>query len=594
MIVLGLSGLPQAQAYYLKRNPSVLKRDRRICQGMDSAAALVVDGEIVAAAEEERFTGEKATGAFPAAAIEYCLADAGLRRNDVDVIAHGFDYDSYRRFFATDVQAFENAYAGATVVQALEESGWQRVAERFRRVQHHQAHAASAFATSGFESALTVVSDGMGEIDALSVFGCRGERYDRLHHQGIATSLGIAYSLVTRFLGFSFNSDEYKVMGLSAYGVAARHRSFTETFLSTQDGSVDVGWPKAALSEPAAGYPHAMAFLAAAFGVPPREPWEPVDERHADVAASFQERFSEVLRDFVRGWLTRTGESSLCLAGGTFLNCLANESIGELAEVDRLFVPPASGDDGTSIGAALAVSGRARARRPYNPYSGPSYSSAQVLEAVEDAQGRAPGSLVATAIGVNDDYFARAAEDIASDRIIAWFHGRMEFGPRALGNRSILAQPAGERIKDRLNLVVKQRESFRPFAPAVLDEDFESLFESRLHVPSHFMLMTARTRPEVVERLGGAVHADGTARVQVVTRERNEPFWRLLREVKRLTGIGCVINTSFNVKNQPIIADPATAVAGLLTMSLDRLYAEGMVISPAVGGAEVEATIPAL
>lgn len=578
MIVLGLSGLPRAQAHFLASNRDVLERDRRICQGMDSAACLVVDGVLLAAAAEERFTGDKATGAFPEEAIAYCLTVAGVRRDEVDLIAHGFDYDSHRRYFLADLHTFEQAHSSRTMVAALADSGWDGVPERFRPVRHHDAHAASAFAASGFTSALTIVSDGMGEIDALSVFRSTPEGHDRLHRQGIETSLGIAYSLVTRFLGYTFNSDEYKVMGLSAYGDPSRHRAQMSSFLRTADGRIAVGWPKHALAESARGYPHAMAFLAEVFGTAPREPGGPVEEAHADVAASFQERFTDVLRDLTLNWLRRTGETSLCLAGGTFLNCLANEAIGELPEVDRLFIPPASGDDGTSIGAALAVTGPLRER--YSPYSGPAYAMAQVVEAVVEVQQRSPGTVAVSQPGLTDDYFRAAAEDIAADRIIGWFHGRMEFGPRALGNRSILALPLGQDIKDRLNQVVKQREPFRPFAPAVLDEDFALLFDSRLHEPTHFMLMTARTRPEMRARLGGGAHADGTARVQVVTRDRNGPFWRLLREVKRLTGTGCVINTSFNVKNQPIIADPARAVDGLVAMSLDRLYAEGAVVSP--------------
>jgi carbamoyltransferase len=585
VFLLGLSGLPRAQQIYLRNNPGIDPVDSRICQGMDSAACLVENGQVIAAAAEERFTGEKATGAFPAAAIEYCLTEAGITQRDVDLIAHGFNYDRFRRFFHQDLTHFEEALSGQTVIEALARHGWYDAAERFRPVDHHLAHSASAYYLSGYDEALSIVSDGMGEIVSFTVHRVRDGQFEELHSQGIGTSLGILYSVLTRYLGYMFNSDEYKVMGLSAYGDPARYAEFFGGLFAARDGRVEVAWPRAALRRPEQGYPDAMSHLEQGLGAGRRRPREEVRDIHADIAASFQARFTTVLTELVGHWLRRTGSDSVCLSGGTFLNCVANGAIAQLPAVRRLFIPPAAGDDGTAIGSALYVAGT-RGTARYTPYSGPRYAPADVATALKASAASADAGAAGlewSFVGEVEEYLDLAAQDIADDRIIAWFAGRMEFGPRALGNRSILALPNGRDIKDRLNHAVKLRESFRPFAPAILDSDYDEFFVGRALYPGRYMLATVRARPERAAEIAGAVHVDGTSRVQVVHREDNELFWRLLSKVKERTGVGCVINTSFNVKNQPIIRDPATAVYSFASMALDRLYIEGYRVGPAAG-----------
>jgi carbamoyltransferase len=584
LIVLGLSGLPNGQAFHLQSHPHAREIDRRICQGMDSAACIVVDGEVRAAAAEERFTGAKGTGVFPAQAIRYCLDHAGIGSDDVDVIAHGFNYDKYRRFFHHTPDYFHQALSGQTMIDALTSDGWRDVAARFRPVDHHLAHAASACQLSGFEDSLSIVSDGMGEIHSLSVHRYTRGEFRQLHSQRLKTSLGLLYSIVTRFLGYTFNSDEYKVMGLSAYGDPARFAAFFERFMRHEDGAIAVDWPLGALERGGAGYPDAMDFLEHSLGVPARAPGAEVAAAYADIAAAFQRRFSVILTELARWWLVRTGADSLCLSGGTFLNCLANESIGRLPQVGRMFVPPGAGDDGTAVGSALYVTERPASG--FSVYTGPGYQPADVSKALANfpQSGRTPPAC--RYHGFSADYFDLAARDLARDGIIGWFAGRMEFGPRALGNRSILALPNGVDVKNRLNKVVKLRESFRPFAPAILAEDYAEIFDGRPLDPTRYMLCTARVRPEQAHRISGAVHVDGSARVQIVYREENEHFWRLLRRVKHHTGLGCVINTSFNVKNQPIIMTPELALEGFATMSLDRLYIEGFQIGGDTTGAD--------
>jgi carbamoyltransferase len=543
---------------------------------MDSAACVVRNRQLVAAAAEERFTGAKGTGAYPARSIEYCLDAAGIGKDDVDVIAHGFDYDRFRKYFATGSEHFAHALSGQNMMVALKRDGFTDVGARFRPVVHHTAHAASAYLATDYDSALSIVSDGMGEISSFTVCRIRHGRFEDLHRQGIESSLGILYSIVTRYLGYMFNSDEYKVMGMAAYGDPARFADFFKRFMATADGRIAIGWPKGALSRGNEGYPDALNFLETSLGVAPRDPSTEIEDAHTDVAASFQARFSELLTAVTHHWMQATGERALCLSGGTFLNCLANQSISELPNVEQMFVPPAAGDDGTAIGAALYVGGE-RLRTPYTPYSGPSYDEEEVDRALAATEGAA--GIVWQHVGPTEEYIDMAARDIAEDGILAWFAGRMEFGPRALGNRSILALPAGTDIKDRLNRIVKLREPFRPFAPAILDSDYTDVFETPAYHPSRYMLSTARVRSDKKEAIRGAVHADGTARVQIVRRDDNELFWRLLTRVKHYTGLGCVINTSYNVKGQPVIMDPRNAIDSFVRMSLTRLYIQGFRVS---------------
>ncbi|TPG90023.1 hypothetical protein EAH72_30840 [Pseudomonas caspiana] len=580
MIILGISGLPNSQRSHRARYPDALEIDERICQGLDSAACLIVDGKIIAAAAEERFTGAKGTGELPLHAIDYCLRTAQLQPSDVQVIAHGFDYDRYRRFFTQSGESFDEVLSGKSVIRALEQAGWQDVASRFSAVDHHVAHAASAYFTSGYDRALCIVSDGMGEVESLTVFQALGRELKKLHGQPIKTSLGLLYSICTRFLGFAFNSDEYKVMGLAAYGNSAAYGEAFDRLaqFDPKTGSINIHWPSGALANAEEGYPAAMEFLAATFNLAPRAPDDELTDLHADFAAALQITFASLLESLVAFWLERSGESSLCLAGGSFLNCKANERLCNLVAVKRAFVQPASGDDGTALGAALyhSVQHGEPIEAGFSPYLGPEYSVEQIRQQLSDAS--ADGSLQWRYVGLNDEYFALAAKDLADDKIIAWFHGRMEFGPRALGNRSILGRANGDSIKARINGLVKFREPFRPFAPAVLDIDCDCLFESKKLQPTRYMLCTARVREDAMDAVSGVAHADGSARIQVVSKDVNENFWRLLTEVRKVCGHGCSINTSFNVKGQPLIMSPDVALATFRAIALDTLYIEGFIV----------------
>ncbi|PHM61676.1 carbamoyltransferase family protein [Xenorhabdus ishibashii] len=580
MIVLGLSGLPQAQKWLTDSYPNINPLDTRICQGLDSAACIVVDGKIIAAAAEERFTGIKGTGQFPQEAIAYCLQSAGVTKDEVDIIAHGFNYNAYRRFFISpaDKTMFDAVYRSETVISMLEQDGWTSVKKRFRPVDHHLAHAASAFFPSGFNSALCIVADGMGETESVSIFNCHDDKLERLSSQSISSSPGICYSICTRFLGFMFNSDEYKVMGLAAYGNPEKYSAFFEKFICFDDnnGQIVIRWPQGALKSAAEGYPHAMAWLQTSTGLTPCTSSDELSNSHTDFAAALQKRFAEIFCHLTSWWLSKTGHTHLCLAGGVFLNCRVNQQISTLPAVSDMFIQPASGDDGSALGAALAcLKYDYKGERLFSPYLGPSYTDEDITAILKELKYK---DLSVSHTGLSNQYFESAAQAIKDDLIIAWFNGRMEFGPRALGNRSILALPSGKNIKERINRTVKFREGFRPFAPAVTDECLEQIFDVKHLTPYYYMLSTTNVREGMVGAVSGVIHTDGTARTQVVSGRFNPVFYRLLQEVSKKTGYGCVVNTSFNVKGQPLILDPRTALETFMNTSLDKLYLQGFIV----------------
>ncbi|WP_047395803.1 carbamoyltransferase C-terminal domain-containing protein [Chitinibacter sp. ZOR0017] len=580
MIILGISGLPNAQEMLLTKNPEIDSLDERICQGLDSAACLVIDGVVIAAASEERFTGEKGTGKFPSNAIAFCLEVAGINKKDVDYIAHGFNYNKYKRFFSSNDDYFESVLSTKSILSELNMNGWQDLERRFISIDHHLAHAASAYYPSGYKDALCIVSDGMAEISSLTIYECINGDFKEIHKNSISNSLGLVYSICTRFLGFTFNSDEYKVMGMAAYGRPITYHSFFKKLINLTNGDISVTWPKNALQQPEKGYPEIIKFIEEQTGLCARKTKEEITQEHYDFAAALQSRLTSILEELTQYWIKKTGISHLCLSGGTFLNCRANESICNSPLVDAVFIQPASGDDGTALGAAFcaahASDGQEKIASGFDPYLGPSYQPSCIQSVLNELE--VDSNLKWTYVGIGNDYFEKAAADIADDKIIAWFHGGMEFGPRALGNRSILAKPNGENIKSRINCAVKFREAFRPFAPAVLDDDLPILFTTRGLSPTQYMLCTAKATEIGIKVASGVIHEDGSARIQTVNKDINELFYKLLLEVRKKTGYGCTVNTSFNIKGQPLIMDPKTAIETFAKIGLDKLYIEGYIL----------------
>ncbi|WP_048584251.1 carbamoyltransferase family protein [Streptomyces viridochromogenes] len=574
MRVLGFSGMHNSVEFKQSELPDLDSRSYRIVQGLDAAAALVDDRGVVAAAAEERFTGEKATGAFPAEAIAYCLERGAIDMSEVDRVAFGFDYRRSERFEADAFtrKRFQEVYSADARRLPLREC-WPQLDwdERFVPVPHHHAHAASAYYLSGYPEALVLVADGMGETESTTVFRAEDGELSVLSQIPALHSLGTLYGAVTLYLGFEFAMDEYKVMGLAPYGDRNRYAGQLDRLVCLgSQGTYTVpllaenrGWLE---HETHAG---ALRALTELFG-PPRQPGAMTEQRHMDVAAAVQTVLERTLLHVVRHFTAETGLRDLCLAGGVALNCTANGLLARSGLVKRIFVQPASGDDGTALGAALYVraqEGTAHTTRMGMPYWGPEFSSEaieKVLESEPDCTARK---------STPSDVIRQTARNIAEGRVVAWFQGAMEFGPRALGNRSILADPRGPGMRDHLNSVVKQREDFRPFAPAVRQEDVHRFFDVVEGDEARYahMLFVVRVKEQFRELLPAVTHVDGTARVQVVRREDNERFWELIGAFGEITSIPVLLNTSFNLRGQPVVMDPTTALDTYLRSELDHL-----------------------
>jgi carbamoyltransferase len=573
MIILGYSGL-DASVRYARRDPDLRAGEERMVQGLDSAAAILVDGAVLAAAAEERFCGEKHTNTFPAESIRYCLDAAGITANQIDAVAHGFDYGRYAAMFGvTDADRYETVLNPARQLKLWHDRlNLPLPAEKFVPLRHHLAHGASTYFPSGFTDALCVVCDGMGEVESLSVYTVRDGAFQLLDRHRIKDSLGILYGLVTSHLGFKFNADEYKVMGLAPYGNPEVFHSFFDSLLELhQHGKYRIRLDRVA-RDAAPYYRGVLKYLQDQVIARPDDT-EILSQLHCDFAAAVQECLERALFHVIGYWYEQTGLRKLCMAGGVALNCTFNGKLAQSRLFDEIHVQPAAGDDGTALGAALATAHRmgeplSRAMVGALPFYGPAYSKEEILAATRSLAGGLDIADLGSETAAADD----AAAALAADQIVAWFQGRMEYGPRALGNRSILANPLIPDIKDRLNRIIKLREGFRPFAPAVAIEWAHDYFE---FIPSSmfdYMLATCPVRPEWRNRLPGITHIDGSARMQTVDADRNALFHRLITSFGRITGIYCLVNTSFNLRGQPMIISPAIAVETFRKVGLDRLY----------------------
>jgi carbamoyltransferase len=577
MRILGYSGLDGAVRFKRRHLPSLSDREHRIVQGLDAAAALVRGGRVEFALAEERCTREKTTGDFPVRAIRHCLEHCGMTMRDVDFVAHGFDYHAARPLFdydAVSAALYDEVYAPERQIALFERHfPGSESHTKFVPVPHHLAHASSAFFQSGFAESLIVVSDAMGETHSATVLVGSGPRLTVLAQIPALHSLGVLYSVFTLYLGFQFNMDEYKVMGLAPYGDARRYFGQIMAMVQLEaDGTYLV--PMLAEDRtPEERHAHlgVRRALAERFG-PPRVPESAIEQCHADLAAALQAVLQTCQLHVLRHFRTVTGLRTLCLAGGMALNCTANGVVRRSRLFRDMFVQPASGDDGTALGAALYV------QRQHEPATPPSEAALPLWGPAFDA------AAVARTLAPRDDCctvhygdfaeLARAAAGrLAAGQILGWFQGRMEFGPRALGSRSILADPRPTGMRERLNRLVKQREDFRPFAPAVVAEAAAEYFEiergdERLYA---HMLFVMPVREPYRAQLPAITHVDGTARLQTVARESDPRFWSVLDEFGRLTGIPVLLNTSFNVRGQPIVCTPAEAVDTFFTANLDAL-----------------------
>ncbi|MDQ3875022.1 MAG: carbamoyltransferase [Actinomycetota bacterium] len=552
----------------------------------DAAAALVVDGELVAAAEEERFNRIKHCAGFPSLAARWCVEDAGLEPDELDHVAVGRNPNAnlarkaawtlrhgvrpgflrHRLGYVSKIRDVRGELAGALAVPP------EALRARFHHVEHHRAHAASAFFVSPFDEAAVLSVDGFGDFTSTMLAAGRGATLTVLDRVLFPHSLGMFYTAVTQWLGFPKYGDEGKVMGLAPYGRPRHVEAMRE--LVTLDGALfalgldyfvhqnglEVTWDS--------GTPTFDRIysdrLVDRFG-PARQPGEPLGELHEDVAASLQAMLEEAYLHLLAALWRRAPVPNLCLAGGVALNAVANGLIRQRTPFRELFVQPAAGDSGTAVGAAFYLWNHVlREPRGFvmeHAATGPEYSDDHCAEAMARA------GLEASRLH-DDELFPLVAETIARGDVVGWFQGRMEFGPRALGNRSIVVDPRRRDMKDVLNARIKHREPFRPFAPSILAEATGEWFEQ--DYPSPFMVLVYRTRPDKRDVIPAVNHVDDSGRLQTVDRRVNPRYWRLIKEFESRTGVPVVLNTSFN-ENEPIVMTPEHALDCFLRTRMDML-----------------------
>ncbi len=558
----------------------------------NASAAIIADGRLIAAVEEERFNRVKYAAGFPSAAIRFCLDAAGITLREVDHIAiprNPWARLGTKLLYALKMPSFarERAKVMARFVgipEALAQAfdvAPGKIRARYHRIEHHQAHLASTFFVSPFDQAALLSADGLGDF-ASTMWGTG--RGNRMHIDGAIAfphSLGMYYTAVSQYLGFRKFGDEYKVMGLAAYGEPAyldefrrivrtnggvgfrlgleyfkHHRTGPEMTWRDADKTPELG---AMFSD----------YMAERLG-PARDPGAPVEKVHRDGAATLQARLEEVLFEMLRALHARTKQKAVCLAGGVAFNCVANGKIFDKTPFEQIFVQPAAGDGGLAIGAAYFVHhqtlGQPRCFVMENAYWGPGYSQEQMRSAVAASRLQSEGMEISE---LHEKVIAKeAAKEIAAGKILGWFQGRAEWGPRALGNRSIVADPRRPDMKDILNARIKHREMFRPFAPSVLAEATGEYFENSYPCP--FMTQAYSVRPEKRKAIPAPTHVDGTGRLQTVTQEANPRYWGLIREFANLTGVPVVLNTSFN-DNEPIVCRPEEAIECFLRTKMDVL-----------------------
>ena len=546
------------------------------CFAHDSAAVIMRDGQLVACVEEERFTREKHTGDFPSKAIQYCLEEAGVSGADLDHVCYYWNpYISLphqawyiTRHLPRSLQLLHSRQDRYFPMFSVKQHVWKELGltrsdkTKFHYVNHHLAHAASAFYPSPFDEAAILSVDASGEWTTTWLGYGSSKEIRTIKEISFPDSLGMLYGAITGYLGFKFASGEGKVMGLAPYGKPDLVDEFRKIIaVDEAKGAfhLDLSYFEWHLK----GRGHWVSDKFRDIFGPDREPDSPIEERHADIAYALQVVTEEAAMALVRYLKQQTGSENLCMAGGVALNAVMNGRILKEGPFKRIFLQPAANDPGTSVGACLLTHIRNGGERNYlmrHAYWGPSYTNEEIEKALL-AAGVAYRKL--------DDAPVVAASLLANDKIIAWFQGRMECGPRALGNRSILSDPRSEAKKDILNARVKHREGFRPFAPSVLEEKVGDYFDC--DHPSPYMILVYNVLPERKHDLEAITHVDGTARVQTVSRDTNERYYRLIEEFEKHTGVPVVLNTSFNVRGQPIVNTPAEAIDCYLGTGIDAL-----------------------
>jgi len=576
----------------------------------DSAAALVIDGEIVAAAQEERFTRKKHDDGFPTHAIDFCLTQAGLTPDRLDYVGFydkpllKFDrlLETYLAFAPAGLRSFVKAMPlwlrrKLHLPREMRKGLRKAYSKRFVFTEHHESHAASAFFPSPFDEAAILTLDGVGEW-ATATIGCgRGNRIELTHELRFPHSLGLLYSAFTYFTGFKVNSGEYKLMGLAPYGEPKYVDLILDHLIDLrEDGSFRM---EMSYFNYCQGLTMTSRRFDSLFGRPPRRPEDEITRSDMDLAASIQHVTEEVMLRAARHAHALTGMRNLCLAGGVALNCVGNGRILRESPFDNIWIQPAAGDAGGALGAALFIWHQLLDRPRTASHSdaqrgsllGPSFSAHEIRTFLESIGAKF------RVFEKEDDLCEQIAAHLANEKVVGMFQGRMEFGPRALGCRSILGDARSEKMQSIMNLKIKFRESFRPFAPSVLRDRVHEYFDMRQDEDSPYMLLVAPVREvrrcpassngrvtglaklkEIRSQVPAITHVDYSARVQTVDPQRHPRYERIIRAFERRTGCPVIINTSFNVRGEPIVCTPQDAHRCFMATNMDVLVLENFIL----------------
>jgi carbamoyltransferase len=551
------------------------------CFYHDSAAAIVKDGKLLAAVQEERFTRKKHDFSFPVNSIRYCLREAGITIDDVNYI--GFyekPFIKFERILLTYLATFPISFPSflKAIPLWLHEKLWTpQIIKRELNykgeilfVDHHLSHAASAFLVSPFDEAAILTMDGVGEWETATYGVGRGADIELFKHISFPHSLGLLYSAFTYYLGFKVNSAEYKVMGLAPYGKPAYYDLIMDKLVKvSEDGSFKLNMRYFAYDY---GLTMTNRRFHKLFGRPPRKPETAIEKFHEDIAASLQKTTEEIILKTVNHLYERTKLPRLCLAGGVALNCVANGRIIKETPFKEIFVQPAAGDAGGAVGVAYYIYntlvGNKRNFVMEHAFVGTEYSNSDIKRYLDE-------NGVEYKECSRDELVKESARLIKGQKVIGWFEGRMEFGPRALGARSILADPRNPDAKNIVNSKIKFREEFRPFAPTVLAEKCGEYFD--LAIPSPFMLLVAQVRPDK-RFMPSITHVDGSARIQTITREENPLYYDLIEEFYKISGCPVVLNTSFNLRGEPLVESPHDAYLCFMRSHLDHLVVGNFIL----------------
>lgn len=542
------------------------------CFYHDSAACLMKDGVVVAAIEEEKLNRIKHSSDFPIKAINFCLQAGGITVYDIDYIAvsekpylkfqrviieHLRSYPfSFKNFFLTMPSWLDNRLTLPLLIK--KELGYEK---EVLFIDHHLSHAASAFYPSPFDEAAIITSDGVGEWATLTVGQGEKNRIKIRKEQKYPHSLGLLYSAITHYLGFKTNCDEGKIMALADYGQPKYLNDFKKIIHIFEDGSFWIDRKYFSFNEDGGMFTRKFIKV---FGFA-RSEGDELESKHFDIASSLQKITEEIILKIANNLSLQVKTKNLCLAGGTFLNCVANSSILEKTDFKKIFIQPASGDSGGALGATLFawhnLLGNSDRNQMANAFLGPDFSNQEIKRMLLKREARFRELKTAELV-------KEVAQKIKEDKIIGWFQGRMEWGPRALGHRSILANPANPKMKDILNEKIKKREWFRPFGVSILQEEMENYFDLKSDSP--FMLLVGKVKENKKDAIPSAIHINNTSRIQTITKE-DRIFYDLIKNFQKITGLPIIINTSFNGKGEPIVCSPNEAYDCFIKTDLDCL-----------------------